>query len=422
MYMNRLLILGMIYLFLCGSIGCSGGGGESSGNGSSALIGPAGGTLISDDGLLTVIIPAGALVDSLQLSISPASEKDLPSRIASAIVPTNIYRLSPNDLSFSTPVSVQLRVTYVAIGDGFATNLPLLTTASTNVSLAKNQHLEIDEDSGTAMLSGEIDHFSIIWNSLPRSNAGINISLSGVPSVAPVQTQSFAATVSFSKPAADRLSVEKLSFTDSTLAPIGFVPQGRQLIFTSSLKPERNQTISDSFGYRCITDGAASMRTTINLESVSAGSLLNPGIVEPTPGFNGEPIDSSISYTRTVSCGTGDNVTAFPVAPAGTTGCQALSGYAYKNIDGDCGIGVTAVSAPDATQFFLSPFGLNGAVEFSYFSGSTTTAFTKSRNLTVFDSARHICTISCLEDGTAFRLGCQSDADSSFSCSELFVR
>lgn len=74
--------------------------GTSTGTPSNFSVGTAGGTLQSADGKLTVIIPAGALSSTTTLSIQPISNEG-PLGVGFG------YRLKPEGLSFSKPVTLQ---------------------------------------------------------------------------------------------------------------------------------------------------------------------------------------------------------------------------------------------------------------------------------------------------------------------------
>ncbi len=67
-----------------------------------ASIGPAGGTVVSADGRLTLTVPAGALAATQTISIQPTST-EVPNGAGLA------YRLLPDGLSFALPVRVSFR-------------------------------------------------------------------------------------------------------------------------------------------------------------------------------------------------------------------------------------------------------------------------------------------------------------------------
>ncbi|MCM3878313.1 MAG: hypothetical protein NEA02_18085, partial [Thermoanaerobaculia bacterium] len=70
---------------------------------SSATIGPAGGSIRSDDGRLTLRVPAGALASSTSLSFVTDPANDAPQATGPS------YTLSPGGLAFSRPALLELR-------------------------------------------------------------------------------------------------------------------------------------------------------------------------------------------------------------------------------------------------------------------------------------------------------------------------
>lgn len=75
---------------------------ESEGDGAS--VGPDGGTVVSDDGKFTIVVPAGALPSSVELSISTVS----PSAVGAEpdLLAGPIYELRPDGTAFDVPVTM----------------------------------------------------------------------------------------------------------------------------------------------------------------------------------------------------------------------------------------------------------------------------------------------------------------------------
>ena len=76
--------------------------GAADGPAVSKTIGAAGGSVMSSDGNITVIIPAGALTSDQEIGIQPVSNQ-LPAGLGKA------YRLTPHEISFLQPVTIRFR-------------------------------------------------------------------------------------------------------------------------------------------------------------------------------------------------------------------------------------------------------------------------------------------------------------------------
>lgn len=72
--------------------------------GNSTVVGPAGGTVVGDDGA-RVIVPAGALSNDVEISVSASSSGFQP---LPALAGGGVYALEPHGLEFALPVTVIL--------------------------------------------------------------------------------------------------------------------------------------------------------------------------------------------------------------------------------------------------------------------------------------------------------------------------
>jgi hypothetical protein len=176
---TRLLTVALLLPAVAFAVAC---GGDSSGGGAAATIDAAsGGSVSSDDGRLTLQVPPGALVDDTRISIETLEGDDLPEGAEGDAA----YRLEPNGLSFSAPVTATLRVDLEALAtraeDG-AREVPLLTVQSDGQEpeLAANTAFAVSAE-GVATVSGEIEHFSL----LQRKKSGLWFSLSTPDDVIP---------------------------------------------------------------------------------------------------------------------------------------------------------------------------------------------------------------------------------------------
>ncbi len=123
-------IAGAIGGLLAGAMwaGCDCGGDGDSGHSSrtSAVLGAAGGTLVSSDGRLEMRVPPGALDHEVEVFIEPDPEgaTELPGRIG---VP---YRLGPPGTTFTEPVTLLLHFDPAALGGRDAQALRVATSAA----------------------------------------------------------------------------------------------------------------------------------------------------------------------------------------------------------------------------------------------------------------------------------------------------
>lgn len=87
-------------------------GGEGEGEGEvdevTHSVGPAGATIVSGDGVLTLVIPEGALADPVDIGIRPIAPGDRSAALVERGADYT-YRLSPDGLVFAAPVAVRVR-------------------------------------------------------------------------------------------------------------------------------------------------------------------------------------------------------------------------------------------------------------------------------------------------------------------------
>lgn len=84
----------------------------------------------SDDGLLTLAIPYGAVPDGVEITATALGESELPTELVGLEVRSGFYRVQPPGLTFQLPVGVNRRVSYDALGlDPDLDGLPILALA-----------------------------------------------------------------------------------------------------------------------------------------------------------------------------------------------------------------------------------------------------------------------------------------------------
>ncbi|MCH7663564.1 MAG: hypothetical protein IH859_06810, partial [Chloroflexi bacterium] len=92
-----------------------------------------GGTVASNDGLVRLDIPAGALSEDVEISIAPVPSEDAPEELLAmaetygGILPdTPAYHLQPDGLEFDQPVTIRFEAGPDAIKDGSVEGFILL--------------------------------------------------------------------------------------------------------------------------------------------------------------------------------------------------------------------------------------------------------------------------------------------------------
>ncbi|MCB2224162.1 MAG: hypothetical protein KQH83_08305 [Actinobacteria bacterium] len=152
--MIRSRILALFLAFAVVTASCGGGDGPGAGE-----IGPDGGTVSSADGGLTLVVPAGALVEPVAIEITAVS--DPPDVFAET--PWALYRLEPDGLQFDAPVGFTLEVPFVAEADG-SVAAPMVALLSGDLAEATllGGSVDVDLERGVAVATGTLDHFSYL--------------------------------------------------------------------------------------------------------------------------------------------------------------------------------------------------------------------------------------------------------------------
>lgn len=124
--------------------------GEVQGAAASAAIGPAGGTLTSNDGRLTLTVPAGAFDTAQQVSIEPISNKAHGAKGAA-------YRISPEGLNTPVPMTLTFKVDTVTLR---GTALGLMTIATQDGNRRWRAYRSPARDATSSTISVQTHHFS----------------------------------------------------------------------------------------------------------------------------------------------------------------------------------------------------------------------------------------------------------------------
>jgi hypothetical protein len=158
------LALAMIPLLFLAGAACKSGGGSDAGvtPEASATPAPAGTTVTSDDGLLSLFIPDGAMPEGTEVSITSLANEELPPELQELSGSGTGYLLEPDGLEFSEPATATLTLSRSELDDAADSQ-----TAYALVSFSETAGREV-LDSETAYTVGEetvtvtsqIQHFS----------------------------------------------------------------------------------------------------------------------------------------------------------------------------------------------------------------------------------------------------------------------
>jgi hypothetical protein len=214
---NKYLISFPIILLLIFSfITCDGNNGGN--NSITQTVGSGGGTITSADGRLTLEIPPGALTEDTEITIilllAPGEEG------------VNLlgYEFLPDGLEFLTPARVTVDVEEITGTPdeddiSFATNPIIITTEGEEVAVLDNLTLELDADTGSTTLGGDVEHFSrkVVGGKIP-----ITASISGVPLQHPANTPLALILVDVVDVVANLSSdlLTSTEYTDSSISPV----------------------------------------------------------------------------------------------------------------------------------------------------------------------------------------------------------
>lgn len=124
--------------------------GTASGDAASATIGTAGGSLQSADGVLTVIVPAGALTTSTTLTIQPISNE-------APLGQGGGYRLGPEGTTFAKPIQLKFAYDEQSLNGTLEDFLWIVTQANDG---SWNGVLNSVVDKTTNTITVETSHFS----------------------------------------------------------------------------------------------------------------------------------------------------------------------------------------------------------------------------------------------------------------------
>ncbi len=150
-----------------------------------AVIGAAGGSITSADGLFTLDIPPGALASDTAITIHKLQPDEFPQELVDAGADA-AYGLGPNGLQFAVPATATLRLgdAKVAADDSVSANLVelLTTTAGGNAPepLAGQQTL-LDAEANVTTVIGKLVHFSDVIASMVFKGVTFSAKIKFIP-------------------------------------------------------------------------------------------------------------------------------------------------------------------------------------------------------------------------------------------------
>ncbi len=245
----------LAFLVGCFLVACNG----SSSNSffARALIGPEGGMLVSGDGMLTLEVPAGAISDPTEISVTRESS-DAPGLL--------LYEFAPAGLNFQVPARMTVDVSSI-MSDSSAEDLTfgklpsIITTASDGegVEVLGDLTLLADSESNSFFLGGNVSHFSRF---AVGGNTNATVGIEGVPEFWPANTAFGPVQVMVSSGAAagfgERLST--IDYIDSSVAPVFVGGNSFRSLFPL---PGSNETKTYSIPYRCGPPGVGLYRVNL---------------------------------------------------------------------------------------------------------------------------------------------------------------
>ena len=173
------LSIGFVALVAAFILSCGGNAGDG---GDTKVIGAEGGTITSSDGKIVLEIPAGALSEPTEITLNQGSTSDIPTEVREVAEATRLVQLEPSGLTFAVPATLRFELEPRSVNeDGAETQLPfLLSRSGETIEILDDQSLHVDLDTGATTLSGQLMHFSEVWDNLPKG-AGIRVRFSDIP-------------------------------------------------------------------------------------------------------------------------------------------------------------------------------------------------------------------------------------------------
>jgi hypothetical protein len=143
-------------------------------------VGPAGASLISDDGALTLAIPQNALARTVRITVRKLDVSAVPP-LPNDASPLAAYELQPHDLQFAHQVTVSLSLAQSGrTGDGSFGHevVELFSISEDLVEGLDGQSVVVDGTTGHVGVTGTMRHFSTLTGAVTHQ---FRVRISGVP-------------------------------------------------------------------------------------------------------------------------------------------------------------------------------------------------------------------------------------------------
>ena len=225
-----------------------GGGGSGSGgmSGSGSIIrttevGPEGGQAISGDGRLVLEIPAGALSETVSLTIKKHQPGDAPEALASD---ENLayYELGPDGQVFDLPITVRLNAPVNPVQDNSTLSIPALMMGTLDDQgepeplQAQTVSVDVDGAGAEVEIAGELTHFSpVVLRARVISYSNSVFVVEGVPEETDKDMPVTATFTAFIDESIDNLIGSEVHFVDARVGVCpAFSPNNESILVTDA--------------------------------------------------------------------------------------------------------------------------------------------------------------------------------------------
>jgi len=224
------------------------------------IIGPDGGEINSADGLLTLIIPPGALTVDTEIAVTRFKELEAGENLL-------LYELLPDGLQFQIPATIRVNVKdltgFMEVADDFIfPNLPLIVSNEGDDFLALDMPtLDIDFDTGEAVLTANVDHFT---GFVVGGKNGLEVSVNGVPFMTPANSPFGPVKVSVKNIGVlfdDPVNRLPILYDDTSQSPVLY--RGPDPLLSLMPEPQKGQTQVYDINYSCGDPGLGKFVTEI---------------------------------------------------------------------------------------------------------------------------------------------------------------
>lgn len=149
-----------------GTAGATDTSADSTGEAAGAAIGPEGGEVSSPDGMVTLVVPAGALTEVIEFSIEPQAEAR-----PGAVLP--VYEIAPSGTEFAIPATVSFSFSEADLGGRLPGELRPITYEGDQPVMLDGVTLD-RESMEVSALTPHLSEFTCTAVDLPVSLAGVH--------------------------------------------------------------------------------------------------------------------------------------------------------------------------------------------------------------------------------------------------------